>query len=248
MTSRPRGPWGRSATSWAAWDRIRPGVTDGGDRDRVLAALRAELDWAEPPTVLAIEDIHWADDATLDALRYLVRRIADLPAVLVLTYRDDELGRGHALYGLLGLASRSEPGAAPAAAPAVARSSGQLSAGSPVECGRSVRAHLGQSLLRQELLASAQGEQVPPTIADAVMARVRRLDPAAQDVLEQLAVVPSALERWLVDALVPDGPGGGAALAAAEQGGLLTVSRAQDLIPARTDPARDRWARCQLRG
>ena len=32
-------------------------VTDGGDRDRVLAALRAELDWAEHPTVLAIEDI-----------------------------------------------------------------------------------------------------------------------------------------------------------------------------------------------
>lgn len=37
-------------------------------------------------------------------------------------------------------------------------------------------------------------------------------------------MVPSTLERWLVDALVPDGPGGVAALAAAEQGGLLTVS------------------------
>jgi len=65
-------------------------VADGGDRDRVLTALRAELDWAEHPTVLVIEDIHWADDATLDALRYLIRRIAGLPAVLVLTYRDDE--------------------------------------------------------------------------------------------------------------------------------------------------------------
>jgi predicted ATPase len=57
-------------------------ITDGGDRDQVLAALRAELSWAAHPTVLVIEDVHWADEATLDALRYLIRRIADLPAVL----------------------------------------------------------------------------------------------------------------------------------------------------------------------
>ena len=65
-------------------------------------------DWPEHPTVLVIEDIHWADDATLDALRYLIRRIAGLPAVLVLTYRDDELDREHPLHGLLGQASRSD--------------------------------------------------------------------------------------------------------------------------------------------
>ena len=52
---------------------------------------------AEPdrPTVLVIEDVHWADDATLDVLRYLGRRIADLPALLMITYRDDEVGREH---------------------------------------------------------------------------------------------------------------------------------------------------------
>ena len=58
-----------------------------------------------------------------------------------------------------------------------------------------------------------------------MLARVRSLDASTQDVLEQLAVVPSALERWLVDALVPGtGPAGVAALAAAEERGLLTVS------------------------
>ena len=39
-------------------------VLDGGDRDRILAALRAELDWPEHPVVLVIEDMHWADEAT----------------------------------------------------------------------------------------------------------------------------------------------------------------------------------------
>ena len=83
-------------------------VTDGSERDRVLTALRTELTWPDHPTVLVIEDVHWADDATLDALRYLIRRIAELPAVLVLTYRDDELDREHPLHGLLGQASRSD--------------------------------------------------------------------------------------------------------------------------------------------
>ena len=83
-------------------------LADGGDRDRLLAALRAELDGAGHPAAMVVEDVHWADDATLDALRYLIRRIARLPAVLILTYRDDELGREHALGGLLGQASRSD--------------------------------------------------------------------------------------------------------------------------------------------
>ena len=199
-------------------------VTDGGDRDRVLAALRAELDWAEHPTVLAIEDIHWADDATLDALRYLIRRIADLPAVLVLTYRDDESERGQALYGLLGEASRSGHVRHLALHRLSHEAVRQLSAGSPVATDDLFALTSGNPFFVEELLASAQGERVPRTIVDAVMARVRQLDPPVQELLEQLAVVPSALERWLVDVLVPDGPDGVAALAAAEQGGLLTVS------------------------
>jgi DNA-binding CsgD family transcriptional regulator/tetratricopeptide (TPR) repeat protein len=199
-------------------------VTDGGDRDRVLAALRSELDWAEHPTVLAVEDIHWADDATLDALRYLIRRIADLPAVLVLTYRDDEPDRGGALYSLLGEASRSSHVRHLALRRLSHEAVRQLSAGSPVTADNLFALTSGNPFFVGELLASAQGERVPRTIVDAVMARVRQLDPPVQDVLEQLAVVPSTLDRWLVDALVPDGPGGVAALAAAEQGGLLTVS------------------------
>jgi len=63
-------------------------LADGGDRDRLLAALRAELEWADHPAVLVVEDVHWADDATLDALRYLIRRIARLPADSTFTGSD----------------------------------------------------------------------------------------------------------------------------------------------------------------
>ena len=200
-------------------------VTDGSDRDRVLAALRAELTWPEHPTVLVIEDVHWADDATLDALRYLIRRVAALPAVLVLTYRDDELHREHPLHGLLGQASRSDHVRHLPLRRLSPQAVQQLSAGSPVDPAGLFTLTSGNPFFVAELLASAHDEAVPPTITDAVLARVRNLDTATQDVLELLAVVPSALERWLVDALVTGtGPAGVAALAAGEERGLLTVS------------------------
>jgi DNA-binding CsgD family transcriptional regulator/tetratricopeptide (TPR) repeat protein len=200
-------------------------VADGSERDRVLTALRTELSWSEHPTVLVIEDVHWADDATLDALRYLIRRIADLPAVLVLTYRDDELNREHPLHGLLGQASRSDHVRHLPLHRLSQQAVRQLSGGSPVDAHDLFALTSGNPFFVHELLASAQGQRVPPTIADAVLARVRSLDPATQDVLEQLAVVPSALDRWLVDVLVPRmGPAAVVALAAAEERGLLSVS------------------------
>ena len=222
-TPRTLGPFRDLVGSVRA--ELSQAVMDGSDRDRVLAALHAELSWPEHPTVLVIEDIHWADDATLDALRFLIRRIADLPAVLILTYRDDELDREHPLRGLLGQASRSDhvrhlP--LGRLSPAAVR---QLSAGSSVDADDLFALTSGNPFFVQELLDSALGERVPRTIVDAVLARLRQLDPPVQDALEQLAVVPSALERWLVDALVPDSaPGRVAVLAAAEQRGLLTVS------------------------
>lgn len=222
-TARPLGPFRDLMGSVGA--KLGRAVMDGGDRDAVFTALREELEWADHPTVLVVEDIHWADEATLDALRYLIRRIAGLPAVLILTYRDDELDRGHPLYGLLGQASRSDHVRHLPLRRLSAEGVRQLSSGSAVDPADLVALTSGNPFFVHELLASAEGERVPRTIVEAVLARVRRLDPDVHDVLEQLAVVPSALERWLVDALVPDGvPGRVAALAAAEQSGLISVS------------------------
>src|SRR5881392_1565363 len=53
-------------------------------------------------TVLVIEDVHWADEATFDILRMLGRRIERLGALVVATYRTDELPREHPLRIVLG--------------------------------------------------------------------------------------------------------------------------------------------------
>src|SRR4051812_48749089 len=76
---------------------LRDVVGSAGD---IFAAVLDELA-AQSPTVLAVEDIHWADDATLDVLAYAARRIEPLGAVLLLTFRDDEVDARHPLNRFL---------------------------------------------------------------------------------------------------------------------------------------------------
>ena len=52
--------------------------------------------------MLVLEDVHWADDATLDTITVLGRRIAGLPALVVLTFRVGEAAPGHRLHATLG--------------------------------------------------------------------------------------------------------------------------------------------------
>jgi DNA-binding CsgD family transcriptional regulator/tetratricopeptide (TPR) repeat protein len=193
-----------------------------GERDQVMDALLAELH-QPPPSTLVIEDVHWADEATVDTLRFLVRRIGQLPVVLLLTYRDDELSRDHPLTQLLGDASHADHvhhlSPQRLSEPAVR----ELVADSALDVDEVFALSDGNPYFVSELVASAVGSSVPLTVVDAVLGRLRRLPPAHQDIVELLAVVPSALDRQLLNALVSDH----AAIAAAEQRGLLTVQPEQ---------------------
>jgi len=71
--------------------------------------LTALLDELSLHTLMIAEDVHWADEATLDALRFIGRRITGTRSLVVVTYRDDEVGAGHPLRAVLGdLATTSE--------------------------------------------------------------------------------------------------------------------------------------------
>ena len=60
----------------------------------LLDALLAEMSFTQRPAVVVVEDAHWADQASLDVLRTLARRVPELPALLVVSYREEELGGG----------------------------------------------------------------------------------------------------------------------------------------------------------
>ncbi|MFC5138525.1 ATP-binding protein [Actinomycetospora rhizophila] len=188
-----------------------------GTRDDVLVGVLAELvDPAEAgrPTVLVVEDVHWADDATLDVLRYVSRRIERTSAVLVVSYRDDEVGRDHPAQRLLGgLAGTPAhrvvlPRLSQAA---VARLAGTTSGSLYALTG-------GNPFYVTEVVAAGE-DAVPLTVTDAVMARVQGLPAATRGALEQLAVVPSQVELPLARALLGDLT----VLAEAERRGVLHV-------------------------
>src|SRR5262245_62112925 len=96
---RPFGPL-RDLVGSVAPD-LEDALAEGAPHD-VHTLLIAELERPPWPTVLVLEDVHWADDATFDTITVLGRRIASLPALLVLTYRGGEAPPGHPLYGTLG--------------------------------------------------------------------------------------------------------------------------------------------------
>ena len=82
--------------------RIDRQALDGEARDRFFREVLAALAARPGPTVIVAEDAHWADGATIEFLRFLSRRIGDLPVLFAVTYRDDEIGTDHPLRLILG--------------------------------------------------------------------------------------------------------------------------------------------------
>ena len=176
------------------------GIAAGGPQPYALTAeLSREL--ATRPAVLVIEDIHWADEATLDVLRLLTRRLESVPAFVIATYRDDEITRHHPLRAVLGeFGARSLRVNVTALSPQAVAA---LAADSGVDVDALYRRTNGNSFFVTEALA-AGGEGVPETVRDAVLARAARLGERARQLLDAVAVVPPHVERELLDRLVPD--------------------------------------------
>src|SRR5437764_6659714 len=81
-------------------------VERGARSHELLDALAAEVA-TRAPTLVVLEDLHWADVATLDVLRLLGRRIDGVRALVLGTYRDDELGPAHPLRVVVGELART---------------------------------------------------------------------------------------------------------------------------------------------
>ncbi len=98
FTPRPLGPLYDIAQQ--ALTPLRTLLEGDANRSTLFTTVLDEL--IQTPTILIIEDIHWADEATLDLLKYLARRIHRTAALLILTYRDDEVSLDHPLRLVLG--------------------------------------------------------------------------------------------------------------------------------------------------
>jgi DNA-binding CsgD family transcriptional regulator len=170
-----------------------------GTRPRLFRRLRTAL--VETPTLLVVEDVHWADEATLDLLRFLGRRLVDAPLLLVATFRLDEAVGDHPLALLRGdLATADGVGRidVPPLTPAGVAELVSRTA-SPLDPAALHRSTGGNPFYVTELLAVGD-DRLPGTVRDAVLARAARLSAEARQVLGAAAVLgPRADLASLVD-------------------------------------------------
>ncbi|MGH3072604.1 MAG: ATP-binding protein, partial [Gaiellaceae bacterium] len=151
---------------------------------------------------LVLEDVHWADDASLDVLRVLGRRVDGSGAFVVATYRDDEVTGDHPLRVVLGeLASAS--GVVRLTVPPLSLDAvRELAAPHDADADAIHRLTLGNAFFVTEILAAGGGE-LPATVSDAVLARAALLDEPSRRLLDAIAVMPRRAELWLLEAIAP---------------------------------------------
>jgi DNA-binding CsgD family transcriptional regulator len=204
FTPSPLGPLLEVAE--ASGGELKAVVERGAMPHAVVTALAHELS-ARAPTVFVLEDVHWADEATLDVLRLLVRRVETVPALVVASYRDDELDRTHPLRILLGQLARSRTVRRLKPARLSPGAVAQLAEPYGVDADELYYKTAGNPFFVVEVLAT-KGEGIPDTVRDAVLARAARLSPGGGRLLEAVAVVPPQAELWLLEALVGDAADG----------------------------------------
>ncbi len=200
LTPRPLGPLFDIAAQ--AGGELARLCGQGAARDQLFAAFLAELDGPAALTVAVIEDVHWADEASIDLLSFLGRRLSRMKALLLVTYRDDELGDGHPLRMVLGdLATQRATrrmGLPPLSEQAVRALAGREDA-DPAELYRVTG---GNPFYLCEVL-EAGWPCVPPTVRDMVGARMARLSPAAREAAQVAAVIGTRVGRPLLASVLP---------------------------------------------
>jgi DNA-binding CsgD family transcriptional regulator/tetratricopeptide (TPR) repeat protein len=151
-------------------------------------------------TIVVVEDAHWADDASADFLKFVARRIARYPALLAVTYREEEVSAAHPLLRAISdvpvdhvtrirLPGLSEGGVERLAS-AHARKIPNLHAVTN-----------GNPFLATELLRGHEYE-LSASLRDAMLTRLGRLSPVARELAELVSVVPDRIERALLDRAV----------------------------------------------
>jgi predicted ATPase/DNA-binding CsgD family transcriptional regulator len=187
---------------------------------RLLDILRDGHRW-----VCVIDDAHWADGATLDLLRFLARRIDTLPGLVIVSYRDYELGQGHPLSVMLGDMSNQASLTRISLSPLTIEAVGVIAADAGVDTEYLYTLTGGNPFYINEILAAgaagSRAAELPRGVVESVWGRLARLSAGAREAAEVAAVCGPDVDPRLVDGLCA---GASAGLNECVRAGLLVAS------------------------
>jgi len=242
-TTPPYGPWIEVFRRWAATPSLQPlpaplssawSPADLGSQAALFELVATTLKDASAtvPLAIVLEDLHWADQASLDVLRFVARRLGDSRSLIIGTYRDDELTRHHPLSVMLPLLVRESAASRITLAPldaddiaalvaarytlpdaqsaALTRYVGQLSEGNPFFAVEILHALEANRTLQQTpagwQLRELDQIQVPALVRQVIDSRLDRLGADARHLLEIASVIGHevAFDIWLAAGAVSE--------------------------------------------
>jgi DNA-binding CsgD family transcriptional regulator len=169
---------------------------DNEDRTGLFAGFFQELCGLKKVSLIVIEDIQWADEATLDLIKFLARRITRIRCLVILTFRDDDIHSRHPLRNLLGQLppdSFTRLNLTPLSREAVEKMA--VEKGWLGEDVYSISG--GNPFYVSEILAS-YSPGIPDNIKDSVLSVYNRQDEQTRQVWNILSVLPTGFELdWL---------------------------------------------------
>ncbi|QZT63902.1 helix-turn-helix transcriptional regulator [Mycolicibacterium austroafricanum] len=194
-TPRPLGPLHDLAADFTAATQSH--LSSGQPYD-IFVAVFDEL--RTQPAVLVLDDLHWADQGTIDLLRFLLRRAPQSHLLTIGILRDEEVSVTHPLRALLGDIARSPHGQSLTLPPLSVRAVETLIGDRDVDPERLHRITGGNAFFVCEML-DHDGADLPTSVRDAILARTADLDAAAWDLLNLLTCAPGAIGDHLLTGL-----------------------------------------------
>ena len=209
FTPRPLAPLYDIVGQIWADDWSKDGHTTGAGRQPPIPEDRTTLftdffqrfDQQPGPSLLVFEDIQWADEATIDFIKFLARRITRLRCLFILTWRDEEVNPGHPLKQLLGQLPPHSftriqlPPLSKTAVENLAKTRGYR--------GEDVYGISGGNPFYVNEILASYSPGIPDNIKDSILSVFNRLDNNTRQVCELLSVMPTGFETDYLEELEP---------------------------------------------
>ena len=175
--------------------------TEQEQRSELFSGFFQELAKQKEKFIILFEDIHWADEATLDFIKFFARRITQVPCLFLLTYRDDEIHSGHSLRNLTGQLApdtftriRLTP---------LSREVVETMAAEKGYSGEDVYNISGGNPFYVNEILSSYSAGIPDNIRDAVISVYNRQEDMTRRIWEILSVVPDRFEIKYLEKMEP---------------------------------------------
>jgi DNA-binding CsgD family transcriptional regulator/tetratricopeptide (TPR) repeat protein len=201
LTPRPLGPLFDIGTQLDG--ELAAACRNGAPRDRLFASFLAEIGSPANFTVAVIEDVHWADEATTDLLSFAGRRLGRMAALVLVTYRDDELRDDHPLRLVLGDLA-TQRATRRMRMPPLSVAAVRILAGRRNVDAAELHAVTGGNPFYVSEVLDAGWPSVPPTVRDVVGARLARASAATRRAVESAAIIGTRVDGALLQPILAE--------------------------------------------